>query len=158
MPQGTVLGVWRVLPKVLEGRNVSWCFISGSCTCFGGGSGRDSVCAFGELRLWRGLGLGLGVTDLFCFGDDFEDLLSSCLHGEELGPFVLLPRFLLRVFFLVYDESNTPFLASIFLSLCFVSFFTLMLEGSKLNVESSRWSTSSFLRSCIKGNLFWLYT
>lgn len=61
-------------PKVLEGCSVSLSLGSGRCTCLGAGSGRGKLCGgLGDPPL-RGLGLGLGVTDLFCLGDDLADL------------------------------------------------------------------------------------
>lgn len=138
----------------MEGCSMSGHLGSDNWTCFGGGRGSGRTCGRGELLLCLGLGLGLGVTERGGFCDLGDSFISSCcccletlLLGEELPTVPLLPRFLRLVFFLVYDDSKTPFLASIFLILCFDSFFTFIFEGSKLNVESSRWSTNSFLRS-----------
>jgi hypothetical protein len=65
-----------------------------------------------------------------------------------LASLLVLVFLRLRVFFLAYDASRMPLRASILrFFVSFSSVFTSRLDGSKLNVESSRWSGSSLRRS-----------
>jgi hypothetical protein len=82
-----------------------------------------------------------------------EHLDESAAAAVVAAPFrlasLLVLVFLrLRVFFLAYDASRMPLRASILrFFVSFSSVFTSRLDGSKLNVESSRWSGSSLRRS-----------
>lgn len=79
--------------------------------------------------------------------------LSICWQLTRWFPFSpsSLPFFLRRVFLREYDASRTPFRASSFLRCCLLNCLTCKLAGSKLNVESSRWSIRSFRRSWNEG-------
>lgn len=108
----------------------------GSVTCFWGCSWCCCCCCCG--CCWFSLS-GVGCWNC-CW-----DCVFPLLLPLSLPPFL---RFL--VFLREYDASNTPFLESIFFLWYLFSFLTVKVVGSKLNVESSRWSSKSFLRSCLR--------
>lgn len=77
-----------------------------------------------------------GTSAKLCLGDGETDRLTPPL---VIASPETAPRLFLRlVFFLVYEDKRTPFLESIFLLFFLSSCLTGILDGSKLNVESSR--------------------
>lgn len=126
------LGQLSTIPNVFSGRSVSrrGLLVVGTASSWGRTGGAGCERGTDGVSLTRGEGFGVGVA----------------------APLLSLPSllfvFLRLVFFFEYDDSKTPFLESIFFLLFLSNRLTSKLVGSKLKVESSLWSTRSFLRSC----------
>lgn len=139
------MSTYLILPKAIPGCSMSgtagggvkWgcgdgCFgVGGEGGGFGGGCWGGGVAS---PQLWRGLGDALWVR----------------LPASEvpLPPTMPPRRFLRRVRLREYEDNSRPFRLSSFLRLNLSRCLIGIRDGSKLNVESSRWSHRSFFRSC----------